>query len=93
MARKKRPHRTSPKTPSRVKQRRTRKKARSEFRIPQPHPELVGTAVYGIPELHRDDIRTARLLTGAGHHGPLGQPPLHVVRQVGEAMAARRLEG
>ena len=31
-----------------------------------PHPELLGTAVYGIPELHRDDIRTAKLLTGAG---------------------------
>ncbi|HET7129465.1 MAG TPA: DNA translocase FtsK [Gaiellaceae bacterium] len=46
MARKKRPHRTSPKTPSRVKKRRTRK-ARSEFRIPQPHPELVGLALGG----------------------------------------------
>ncbi len=47
MARKKRPHRTSPKTPSRVKKRRTRKKARSEFRIPQPHPELVGLGLVG----------------------------------------------
>ena len=31
-----------------------------------PHPELLDTAVYGIPELHRDDLRTAKLLTGAG---------------------------
>ena len=31
-----------------------------------PHPELLGTAVYGIPELHREALRTARLLTGAG---------------------------
>jgi LysW-gamma-L-alpha-aminoadipyl-6-phosphate/LysW-L-glutamyl-5-phosphate reductase len=31
-----------------------------------PHPELLGAAVYGIPELHRDDLRTAKLLTGAG---------------------------
>jgi S-DNA-T family DNA segregation ATPase FtsK/SpoIIIE len=46
MARKKRPHRTSPKTPSRVKKRRTRK-PRGEFRIPQPHPELVGLALAG----------------------------------------------
>ena len=46
MARKKRPHRTSPKTPSRVKKRRTRK-VRSEFRIPQPHPELVGLGLVG----------------------------------------------
>ena len=31
-----------------------------------PHPELLGTAVYGIPELHRDDLRSAKLVTGAG---------------------------
>ena len=31
-----------------------------------PHPELLGTAVYGIPELHRADIKGARLVTGAG---------------------------
>jgi N-acetyl-gamma-glutamyl-phosphate/LysW-gamma-L-alpha-aminoadipyl-6-phosphate reductase len=31
-----------------------------------PHPELLGAVVYGIPELHRDDLRTAKLVTGAG---------------------------
>ena len=31
-----------------------------------PHPELLGAAVYGMPELHRDDLRTAKLVTGAG---------------------------
>ena len=31
-----------------------------------PHPELLGSAVYGIPELHRDEIKGARLVTGAG---------------------------
>jgi DNA segregation ATPase FtsK/SpoIIIE, S-DNA-T family len=46
MARKKRPHRTSPKTPSRVKKRRARR-ARGEFRIPKPHPELVGLGLIG----------------------------------------------
>jgi S-DNA-T family DNA segregation ATPase FtsK/SpoIIIE len=46
MARKKRPHRTSPKTPSRVKKRRSRK-ARGELRIPKPHPELVGLGLVG----------------------------------------------
>jgi DNA segregation ATPase FtsK/SpoIIIE, S-DNA-T family len=46
MARKKRPHRTSPKTPSRVKKRRARK-PRGEFHIPKPHPELVGLALVG----------------------------------------------
>jgi S-DNA-T family DNA segregation ATPase FtsK/SpoIIIE len=46
MARKKRPHRTSPKTPSRVKKRRSRK-PRGEFHIPKPHPELVGLGLVG----------------------------------------------
>ena len=31
-----------------------------------PHPERLADAVYGIPELHRDRIRGARLVTGAG---------------------------
>jgi S-DNA-T family DNA segregation ATPase FtsK/SpoIIIE len=46
MARKKRPHRTSPKTPSRVKKRRARK-PRGEFHIPKPNPELVGLGLVG----------------------------------------------
>jgi N-acetyl-gamma-glutamyl-phosphate/LysW-gamma-L-alpha-aminoadipyl-6-phosphate reductase len=39
---------------------------RSWYEIDHPHPELLGAAVYGIPELHRDEIRTAKLVTGAG---------------------------
>ena len=31
-----------------------------------PHPELLPEAVYGIPELHRDAIRDAKVITGAG---------------------------
>ncbi len=31
-----------------------------------PHPELLGSAVYGIPELHRAEIKGTRLVTGAG---------------------------
>ena len=31
-----------------------------------PHPERLAEAVYGIPELHRDDIRGRTLVTGAG---------------------------
>ncbi|MBI2773814.1 MAG: N-acetyl-gamma-glutamyl-phosphate reductase [Chloroflexi bacterium] len=31
-----------------------------------PHPERLADAVYGIPELHRDKIRGAKLVTGAG---------------------------
>jgi S-DNA-T family DNA segregation ATPase FtsK/SpoIIIE len=46
MARKKRPHRTSPKTPSRVKKRRsTKRKTRA---LEQHHPELVGLGLAGL---------------------------------------------
>ena len=50
----------------------------SDFRLRSPadyvtwyhhehsRPELLGKAVYGIPELHRQEIREARLVTGAG---------------------------
>ncbi|MGH2378295.1 MAG: N-acetyl-gamma-glutamyl-phosphate reductase [Candidatus Limnocylindria bacterium] len=31
-----------------------------------PHPDRLGEAVYGIPELHRERIRGASLVTGAG---------------------------
>ncbi len=31
-----------------------------------PHPELLEEAVYGLPELHRDEIRNARLVACAG---------------------------
>ena len=31
-----------------------------------PHPERLGAAVYGIPELHRQRIKDATLVTGAG---------------------------
>jgi S-DNA-T family DNA segregation ATPase FtsK/SpoIIIE len=43
MARRKRPHKTSPKTPSRVKKRRAKTKARSHH-----HPELVGLGLVGL---------------------------------------------
>ena len=46
MARKKRPPPTSPKKPSRVNKRRTRK-PRGEFHVPKPHPELVGLGLVG----------------------------------------------
>jgi len=31
-----------------------------------PHPELLGTFVYGLPELHREAIRTARAVASPG---------------------------
>jgi N-acetyl-gamma-glutamyl-phosphate/LysW-gamma-L-alpha-aminoadipyl-6-phosphate reductase len=39
---------------------------RTWYDAEHPHPELLGTAVYGIPELHREAIRGASLVTGAG---------------------------
>jgi [amino group carrier protein]-6-phospho-L-2-aminoadipate/5-phospho-L-glutamate reductase len=36
------------------------------YGTPHPHPERLADAVYGIPELHRDRIRGAGLITGAG---------------------------
>ena len=44
MARSKRPHKASPKTPSRVKKRTVRKRRSKGFRLPHPHqhPELIG---------------------------------------------------
>ena len=31
-----------------------------------PHPDMLGRWVYGIPELHRDDIKGSKRITGAG---------------------------
>jgi N-acetyl-gamma-glutamyl-phosphate/LysW-gamma-L-alpha-aminoadipyl-6-phosphate reductase len=36
------------------------------YGAPHPHPARLAEAVYGIPELHRDRIGGARLVTGAG---------------------------
>ena len=39
---------------------------REWYEAEHPHPELLGTAVYGIPELHRAQLTGAKLITGAG---------------------------
>ena len=36
------------------------------YGVRHPRPELLGEFVYGIPELHRDRLRGARLVSGAG---------------------------
>jgi N-acetyl-gamma-glutamyl-phosphate reductase len=38
----------------------------SWYKTAHPHPELLLEAVYGLPELHRDAIRTARLVASPG---------------------------
>jgi LysW-gamma-L-alpha-aminoadipyl-6-phosphate/LysW-L-glutamyl-5-phosphate reductase len=36
------------------------------YHRPHPHPELLTEAVFGLPELHRDELRTARLIAVPG---------------------------
>jgi N-acetyl-gamma-glutamyl-phosphate/LysW-gamma-L-alpha-aminoadipyl-6-phosphate reductase len=36
------------------------------YHVEHPHPELLAEAVYGLPELHRDAIRSARLIAVPG---------------------------
>jgi N-acetyl-gamma-glutamyl-phosphate/LysW-gamma-L-alpha-aminoadipyl-6-phosphate reductase len=39
---------------------------RTFYGVDHPHPELLGKSVYGLPELHRDAIRRAMLVSGPG---------------------------
>jgi N-acetyl-gamma-glutamyl-phosphate reductase len=36
------------------------------YKTPHPHPALLQDAVYGLPELHRAEVRTARLVASPG---------------------------
>ena len=36
------------------------------YYVEHPHPELIADAVYGLPELYRDDIRATSLVAGPG---------------------------
>ncbi len=38
------------------------------YHTEHPHPELLREVVYGLPELHREEIRTARLDRSPGMH-------------------------
>jgi N-acetyl-gamma-glutamyl-phosphate reductase len=37
-----------------------------EYYVPHPHPELVDEAVYGLPELYREQLRLTSLVAGPG---------------------------
>lgn len=39
---------------------------REWYKVEHPAPELLSEAVYGLPELHRDQMRGARLISGVG---------------------------
>lgn len=65
---------------------------------PHPHPELLGTFVYGLPELHREAIRGARHVASPGcfattialgllpfAHGGLLRGPVHTVAATGSS--------
>src|SRR5206468_4127004 len=36
------------------------------YETTHPHPELLGRSVYGLPEIHREEIRDATLVSGPG---------------------------
>jgi N-acetyl-gamma-glutamyl-phosphate/LysW-gamma-L-alpha-aminoadipyl-6-phosphate reductase len=36
------------------------------YDVEHPHPELLAKSVYGLPEIHRDEIRDATLVSGPG---------------------------
>ncbi|SIN62300.1 N-acetyl-gamma-glutamyl-phosphate reductase [Acetomicrobium flavidum] len=53
-----------------------------------PNPELLSKAIYGLPELHRDDIRDAVLVSGVGCNAScciLGLYPLALMGLIEEA--------
>ncbi len=39
---------------------------RTYYGAEHPHPELLARSVYGLPEIHREEIREATLVSGAG---------------------------
>lgn len=39
---------------------------RAYYGVDHPHPELLAKSVYGLPEIHRGEIRDATLVSGAG---------------------------
>lgn len=54
-----------------------------------PHPELLGEAVYGLPELHRAELREATLVSGTGCMATasiLGLAPLYRSGLVDQAL-------
>ena len=57
------------------------------YHLEHPHPELLREAVYGLPELHRDAIRRARLVAVPGCIATATILPLHPVAR-GLAAAA-----
>lgn len=50
---------------------------------PHPAPELLSAAVYGLPELHRERIRTAHLVANTGCYPVSIILPLHALKQAG----------
>jgi len=49
---------------------------------PHPYPDILKKAVYGLPEIHRDDIRNAQLVAVPGCMATAGILSLLPLRQV-----------
>ena len=57
------------------------------YKLPHPHPEMLEESVYGLPELYREKIKTARIVANPGCYPTtaiLGLAPLIVASQKGE---------
>lgn len=53
------------------------------YGVKHPHPEMLAKAVYGLPELHRQDIKDATLVSGAGCIATAGILALRPLAAVG----------
>ncbi len=66
------------------------------YGLEHPHPELIGEAVYGLTELHRDEVRGARLVANPGCNATaasLALAPLAAAGLVGEGVHVSILTG
>jgi N-acetyl-gamma-glutamyl-phosphate/LysW-gamma-L-alpha-aminoadipyl-6-phosphate reductase len=59
------------------------------YGVTHPRPELLSKFVYGIPELHRAELRDARLITGAGCNATATVLALHPLFAAGVADRSR----
>ena len=56
---------------------------REYYGLEHPRPDLLAKSVYGLPEIHRDEIRQATLVSGAGCIATAAILALHPLAQAG----------
>lgn len=65
----------------------SRKEYEAWYQVAHPYPELLAEAVYGLPELHRDEIRGAHLVANPGCY------PTGALLAIAPAVAAGIVQG